>query len=68
MAGYCWVRNELFIEIVRMLVARCDREVAREMAIYRTAALCSEVWQWWKRSSLSALENDCLSDMIVCVV
>jgi hypothetical protein len=39
----------------------------RRMAIYRTAALCSEVWQWWKRSSLSALENDCLSDMVVCV-
>jgi hypothetical protein len=49
-----------------MLVAHAIQGRKR-MAIYRTAALCSEVWQRWMRSSLSALGNDCLSDMIVCV-
>ena len=32
---------------------------------YRTALECSEVWQWWKRSSLSALEKAYLPDMVL---
>lgn len=31
--------------------------------MYRTALECSEVWQWWNRSSLSALEKAYLVDM-----
>lgn len=46
---------------------RMAMEGRKGIAMYRTAALCSEVWQWWKRSSLSAFENDCLSDMFVYV-
>lgn len=31
---------------------------------YRTAALWSEVWQWWNRTSLRALVNAYLPDMV----